>query len=134
MKSKVTLKEILGTRIIFAVLIAFYYWMWARRDWNDYYVTIQNCVSIFTVVFFMLRVVREKKYRKEDFDELATLNLKRCDALCLKIAVLCMIVIAWMGALELFTGRIMGYLLVYSIIVIAVIRTIVFSVMDSKGV
>lgn len=134
MKSKVTLKEIIGTRIIFAVLIAFYYWMWARRDWNDYYVTIQNCVSIFTLVFFTLRVIREKKYRKEEFDELAALNLKRCDALCLKIAVLCMIVIAWMGALELFTGRIMGYILVYSIILLAVIRTIVFSVMDSKGV
>lgn len=32
MKSKVTLKEIVGTKIIYAALLVCYYWMWARRD------------------------------------------------------------------------------------------------------
>ena len=32
MKSKVTLKEMVGTKIIYAMLLVFYYWMWARRD------------------------------------------------------------------------------------------------------
>ena len=31
MKSKVTLKEIVGTKIIYAALLVSYYWMWARR-------------------------------------------------------------------------------------------------------
>ena len=31
MKSKVTLKEKVGTKIIYAVLLVCYYWMWARQ-------------------------------------------------------------------------------------------------------
>ena len=46
MKSKVTLKEIVGTKIIYAALLVCYYWMWARRDWHTYYETIQNTVFI----------------------------------------------------------------------------------------
>ena len=32
MKSKVTLKELVGTKIIYAMLLVCYYWMWARRE------------------------------------------------------------------------------------------------------
>ena len=39
---KVTLKELVAGKIIFAVLVAFYYWMWARNDWKDFYPTIQT--------------------------------------------------------------------------------------------
>ena len=39
---KVTLKELVADKIIFAVLVALYYWMWARNDWKDYYTTVQN--------------------------------------------------------------------------------------------
>ena len=49
MKSKVTLKEIVGTKIIYAALLVCYYWMWARRDWHNYYDSIQNSVFIFTI-------------------------------------------------------------------------------------
>ena len=72
MKSKVTLKEIVGTKIIYAVLLTCYYWMWARRDWHDYYMTIQNVVFIFTAIFFAMQANRIRKYRKEETDELKT--------------------------------------------------------------
>ena len=52
MKTKVPLKELVGRKIIYAVLLVCYYWMWARRDWHDYYETIQNMVFVFTAVFF----------------------------------------------------------------------------------
>ena len=55
MKTKVTLKELVGTKIIYAVLLVSYYWMWARRDWHDYYETVQMVVGIFTIVFFLLQ-------------------------------------------------------------------------------
>ena len=41
---KVTLKELVAGKIIFAVLVALYYWMWARNDWKDFYPTIQIVV------------------------------------------------------------------------------------------
>lgn len=38
---KVSLRELVADKIIFAVLIAVYYWTWARNDWKDYYTTIR---------------------------------------------------------------------------------------------
>ena len=54
MKAKVTLKEIVAERMVYALLLVHYYWMWARRDWHDYYMTIQNTINIFAIVFFRL--------------------------------------------------------------------------------
>ena len=95
MKSKVTLKEIVGTKIIYAILLVSYYWMWARRDWHDYYDVIQNAVVTFTIVFFLIQAARIRKYSKEEKDELAIQNLRRTDAIGLKIMVAAAIVIAF---------------------------------------
>ena len=58
MKSKVTLKEIVGTKIVYALLLVCYYWMWARQDWQDYYEVIQHVALIFTVLFLAIRAGR----------------------------------------------------------------------------
>lgn len=134
MRSKVTLKELVGTKIIYAVLLACYYWMWARRDWQDYYTAIQNVVAIFTVIFFALQANRIHKYSKEERDELAIQNLRRADAIGLKIMVAAAIIIAFACAVEFVEGRIAGYALVGAIFLLTVVRFILFCVMDSKGV
>lgn len=134
MKKKVTLKELVGTKIVYALLLVCYYWMWARRDWHDYYTTIQNLVAYFTLIFFVGRAVRIKKYNKEVKDELAIQNLRRTDAICLKIMVVVAVVIAFAGALTIFDGIMAGYALVGSILIISIIRLIIFHIMDSKGV
>ena len=69
MKKKVTLRELLAEQIVIALLIAVYYWMWARRDWQDWYVVFQSCVSWFAVIFFGLMAVRVWQYKKEKQDE-----------------------------------------------------------------
>lgn len=71
MKTKVTLREIVGGKMVYAVLLVSYYWMWARRDWHDYYMTIQHMIGIFTIAFFVIRAGRIRKYSKEEKDELA---------------------------------------------------------------
>ena len=134
MKSKVTLKEIVGTKIIYAVLLVSYYWMWARRDWHDYYDVIQNAVVMFTIVFFLVQAARIRKYSKEEKDELAIQNLRRTDAIGLKIMVAAAIVIAFASAVKAIDGTMAGYALVGMILALAVIRFIIFCVMDSKGV
>ncbi len=50
---KVTLKELVADKIIFAVLVALYYWMWARNDWKNFYPTIQTVVGGFTFWYFV---------------------------------------------------------------------------------
>ena len=134
MKSKVTLKEIVGTKIIYAILLVSYYWMWARRDWHDYYDVIQNGVVMFTIVFFLIQAARIRKYSKEEKDELAIQNLRRTDAIGLKIMVAAAIVIAFACAVKAIDGTVAGYALVGMILVLAVIRFVIFCVMDSKGV
>ena len=133
MKSKVTLKETVGTKIIYALLLVCYYWMWARRDWHNYYETIQNTVVIFTVIFFSLRAFRIHKYSKEETDELAIQNLRRVDAIGLKIMVAGASVIAFACAVRMIDGTTAGYGLVGMIFVLSVLRFIIFCVMDDNG-
>lgn len=134
MKSKVTLKELIGTKIVYAILLVCYYWMWARRDWHDYYMSIQYAVAGFTILFFLMQSRRIRMYHKEEKDELAIQNLRRSDAICLKILVVVAVAIAFAGATMVLDGIMMGYALVGAIFIVAVIRYISFCIMDSKGV
>ena len=134
MKSKVSLKELVGTKIVYALLLVCYYWMWARRDWHDYYMSIQYAVVGFSILFFLIQIDRIRKYSKETKDELAVQNLRRTDAICLKIMIVAAIIIAFAGAMALFDVRMAGYALVGIILVLAIIRFIVFCIMDSEGV
>lgn len=134
MESKVSLKELVGTKIVYALLLVCYYWMWARRDWHDYYTSIQYAVAGFSILFFLIQIDRIRKYSKETKDELAVQNLRRTDAICLKIMIVAAIIIAFAGAMALLDGRMAGYALVGIIFVLAIIRFVVFCIMDSKGV
>lgn len=134
MNKKVNLREIVGTKIIYALLVAVYYWMWARRDWHDYYETIQYVVVVFTLVFLMGQASRIRKYKKESFDELAEQNLKNTDAICLKILVIALVAVAFFGAMEILNGIAMGYALVGLILVISIVRFLIFSIKDIKRI
>lgn len=134
MKSKVTLKELVGTKIVYALLLVFYYWQWARRDWHEYYDAIQIAVIVFTVVFLLLQESRIRKYHKEEADELAVQNLRRADSICLKLLVVAAAAIAFLGAAMVLDAAVMGYALVGTVFVLAVARFIIFCMMDSKGI
>lgn len=133
---KVSLREIVADKIVFAILIALYYWMWARNDWHNYYTSIQHAVFAFTFFYFISRASRLKKYKQELPDEMSEANLKRCDALCLKIGAAAIIVLSFVcavGRLSITTDLI-GYCMMGILIALAIIRTILFYIMDTKGV
>lgn len=58
---KVSLRELVADKIIFSILIAMYYWMWARNDWKDYYTTVQTVIFAFSFYYFVSRANRVKK-------------------------------------------------------------------------
>ena len=132
---KISLRELVADKIVFAILIAVYYWMWARNDWKDYYMTIQTIVYIFSFYYFVSRSVRLRKYKKETPDEMAEANLKRCDTICLKISVAALVLISFVCAVGRFalTTEIIGYCLVGLLVFLSVIRTIIFYFMDKRG-
>ena len=53
MNKKVSLKEIVGTKIVYAIILTSYYWMWARTDWEDWYLTAQYVFSLLFSCFSM---------------------------------------------------------------------------------
>lgn len=138
MNKKVSLKEIVGTKIVYAIILTAYYWMWARTDWKDWYLTAQYVLGVFLFSFFTVQMLRISKYKKEGIDEMAEQNLKRCDSICLKLFIAAMIGVAWscaiLGYVDTMNMRIIGWVIVLSILVLSVIRTLMFVIMDNKGV
>ena len=135
MKEKVTLKELLGARIILAICIAVYYWCWARNGWENYFTSIQNCIAIFVFCFFCFLVMREKKYKKEVMDEMAITNLRRCDSICNKLLIAGIVCIGFLSAILRFSisSEVIGYMLMGALILVSIIRTLLFCYMDAKG-
>ncbi len=136
MNKKVTLRELLGARLVLAICIAVYYWCWARNDWEDYFSSIQQCVAIFAFLFFCFLAVRERKYKKETVDEMAAANLKRCDSICYIITMVLIVCIAFLSAILRFTisPEIIGYMLMGVLVLTAIIRMAIFCYMDAKGI
>ena len=136
MNKKVTLRELLGARLVLAICIAVYYWCWARNDWEDYFSSIQQCVAIFAFLFFCFLAVRERKYKKETVDEMAAANLKRCDSICYKITMVLIVCIAFASAIFRFTisSEMIGYMLMGVLVLTSIIRTALFCYMDAKGI
>lgn len=112
------------------------YWLWARNDWKDYYTTIQYVIDVFAFFYFVSRSIRVKKYKQEEPDEMSEANLKRCDAICLKIVVGLIVALGFVCAAGRFaiSTEIIGYGLMGTLVLLAVIRTVLFCYMDKKGV
>ena len=133
---KVTLKELLGARIVLAICIAVYYWCWARNGWKSYFVSIQNCVAIFAFWFFCFLAVREKKFKKETVDEMAIANLRKCDSICCKIVMAAIVCIGFLLAVLRYaiSPQDIGYMLMGVLVLISIFRTVLFCYMDTKGI
>lgn len=138
MKNKVSIGEVVATKIIIAILIAGYYWLWSRSDYQPEY---QQFSSYWGFILFLMLIVhyfRVKKYKKEYFDEFAEKNLHRCDSICLKIFCVLMVIIAYLGGIlghvNGISTALMGWLIIGTVITITILRTIMFIIMDSKGV
>ena len=133
---KVTLKELLGTQVIIAILIAIYYWCFARNDWHEYYVSIQNTVGIFAFFLFVSLSIRMAKYKKEINDERAITNLRKCDSICFKIIIVLIVCTSFLSAILRFkiSPEIIGYMLMGVLVFILIVRVILFCIIDKKGI
>lgn len=106
--------------------------MWVRQDWHSCYDTIQNMVFTFTISFFALRAYRFHLYSKGEKDERAIMNLRRIDAVLLKILAAADMIIAFACAVAFIDRRMAGYALVGTVFVLTVVRFILFCGMDGK--
>ena len=81
------------------------------------------------------RAIRGWKYKQEAADEMAEANLHRCDSICLKVCMAALIGIGFACAIGrlVLTTEVIGYCLMGTLILIEVVRTVAFWLMDEKG-
>ena len=129
---------ILATKIVIALLVAGYYWMWSRSDWMPEYRQYSAYFGGFLFLILLAHYHRVHKYKKERFDELAIKTLRKCDAICLKVLTVLMVIVAYAGGIlghvNAMSTAMMGWLIIGSIIAIAMLRTMLFLILNSKGV
>ena len=69
---------------------------------------------------------------------MAEQNLKRCYSICLKLLVGVMVAVAFgaaiLGHVNVVSNGFIGWAIVLSILALSIIRTVMFVVMDDKGV
>ena len=97
--------------------------------------SIQTIVGGFTFWYFVFRAIRVRKYKQEAADEMAEANLHRCDSICLKVCMAALIGIGFACAIGrlVLTTEVIGYCLMGTLILIEVVRTVAFWLMDEKG-
>ncbi|MBB5182313.1 hypothetical protein [Catenisphaera adipataccumulans] len=137
LRDNVSLIEIVATKILFAVLFALIYWMWVRSSYDEGSAAVGRAISAAAIFLLFVHYWRIQKYKKERFDEMAEQNLKRCDAICLKILTVFSCLIALVGGtfahISLNAAYMMGWAIVASLLFLSVLRTILFLIMDKKG-
>ena len=138
MKKDVSLIEIVAAKILFAVLFAIIYWMWARSSYYESSAAVGRAVSAVTCFLLMVHFWRVHSYKKERVDEMAEQNLRRCDAICLKILTVVSCLTALLGGIFAHVSTdaayFMGWSIVFTMIVLSVLRTVLFLIMDKKGI
>ena len=112
--------------------------MWSRTDWRPEYSHIQGTWGMLLIAVLFFHYMRVKKYKRENMDELAEKNLMRCDAICLKIFTVVMLLTAYVSGIlahvNIVSAIEVGWIIMISIIALSVLRTVLFIIMDTKGV
>lgn len=133
MKSKkIDLKTWMFLKTIPALLLATYYWMCTREDFKPSYSYIQYAFAGIAGIFVCFQIYYAKK--KDIFDEFARENLKTTDSISLKIVYVLFIIISFICVFSDFSGELAGYCIVFSILLLTVLRAVIFSVIDEKGI
>lgn len=114
-----------------AVLLLLYYWMCTVEGYNPVlrYIHAATLVLAGAIVWAQISYARKNKI----FDEFARENLKTTDSICLKVAYVLMVIATLACIFADFSGIIAGYFVVGGILLLTIIRAVMFTVIDKKG-
>lgn len=131
-EKKMNLKVWMFLKIAPAAFFVLYYWMCTRSDFQPYYQYIQYVVFILTGILVGIQIAYAKK--RDIFDEFAKENLKTTDSICLKVAYVLMVVTVIACVLPPVSGKLAGYCVVISILLLTILRAVIFCIIDKKGI
>ena len=137
MKNKISLRTWMFLKIAPSALLVLHYWMNVR---TSSHFAIHMIVTFAVLVFFFVFAHYDNK--KDLIDESAKEILKRTDSICLKTAYAIGVIAVFsvtisdriFAVFSEVTGVIVGYYIVFSILAFTVLRAILFSVIDKRGI
>ena len=132
MKSKkINLSVWMFLKVIPAILLVVYYWMCTVDGYDLVFRYINGAIIAIAGIVVLGQISYAKKNKL--FDEFGRENLKTTDSICLKIAFALMTIATLACVFADFSGIIAGYFVVGGILALAIIRAIIFTIIDKKG-
>ena len=114
-----------------AALLVLYYWMCTLEGYAPVFRYLHAVTLVLAIGLAWGQISYAK--RRQLFDEFARENLKLTDSLCLKIACLLMAAATLACVFADFSGIVAGYCVVWGLFVLTVVRAILFTIIDKRG-
>lgn len=127
MKKKISLKVWMIIKIIPALLLVVFYWMLVSKKYNPIYTYLQY--AMLACMFVILYIVKKNR---DVVDEYTKEILSKANTACLKLSYAVFGILLFLCALN--TNPIfIGYGIVISLCILTALRSIIFCVLDSRG-
>lgn len=130
-KATINLSVWMFLKAIPAAMLLLYYWMCTLDGYDPVFRYLHAVTLAMAGVIVWAQVSYAK--RNHIFDEFAFENLKTTDSACLKAAFVLMTIATLACVFADFSGMIAGYFVVGGILLLALIRAIMFTIIDKKG-
>lgn len=130
-KTTINLSVWMFLKAIPAAMLLLYYWMCTLDGYNPVFRYLHAVTLVMAGVIVWAQISYAKK--NNIFDEFALENLKTTDSACLKVAFVLMTIATLACVFADFSGIIAGYFVVGGILLLALIRAIMFTIIDKKG-
>lgn len=127
MKKKVSLKVWMIIKIIPALLLVLFYWMLVNKKYNPIHTYLQY--AILACMFISLYIVEKNR---DVVDEYTKEILSKTNTVCLNLSYAIFGVLLFACALNT-NSIVIGYGIVISLCILIVLRSIIFCVLDSRG-
>ncbi|SFB44375.1 hypothetical protein [Clostridium frigidicarnis] len=127
MKKRVSLKVWMIIKIIPALLLVLFYWMLVNKKYNPIHTYLQY--AILACMFISLYIVEKNR---DVVDEYTKEILSKTNTVCLKLSYAIFGILLFPCALNT-NSMVIGYGIVISLCILTVLRSIIFCVLDSRG-
>lgn len=128
MKKRISLKVWMIVKIIPALLLVVFYWMCIRTKYNPIYTYLQY--AILACMFVSLHIVKKNR---DVFDEYAKEILSKTDTICFKLSYIIFGILLLPCILINTDSIVIGYGIVVGLCILTILRSVIFCVLDSRG-
>lgn len=128
MEKKISLKVWMIIKIIPALLLVVFYWMCVSTKYNRIYTYLQY--AVLACMFVSLYIV---KNNRDIFDEYAKEVLSKTDTICFKLSYVVFGILLLPCVLINTNSIVIGYGIVGGLAILTILRSIIFCVLDARG-